>query len=122
MHRHKWWIREAHGLRYVREADPLTRWAILQVMDDRDRVIDEARRALRSVMNTPQLSVAALERWERADDRRQELGISDEELGTEAIYARVTWVERVQGTARVVPEATSGEPGQTPTTTRSDDA
>ncbi len=57
-------------------------------MDERDRVIDEARRALRSVMNAPELSVAVLERWERADDRRRELGISDEELGTEAIYAQ----------------------------------
>ncbi len=66
-------------------------------MDERDRVIDEARRALRSVMNAPELSVAVLERWERADDRRRELGISDEELGTEAIYAKGTWAEQIQG-------------------------
>ncbi len=66
-------------------------------MDDRDRVIDEARRALRSMMNAPNLSVATLERWERADDRRRELGISDEELGTEAIYAKAIWTEQVQG-------------------------
>ncbi len=65
-------------------------------MDDRDRAVDEARRALRSVMNAPQLSVAALERWERADEQRRTLGISDEELGTEAIYAKTNWPEQVQ--------------------------
>lgn len=69
-------------------------------MDEREQAVDEARRALRSMMNAPNLSVAALERWERADERRQELGISDEELGTEAIYAKASWAEQIQGRDR----------------------
>jgi len=76
-------------------------------MDDRERAIDEARRALRSMMNAPSLSVAALERWERADERRQQLGISDEELGTEAIYARPAGPSRSRAETGAAAEATS---------------